>query len=60
MDNDTLMSWEWVFITDLEAWEKHCIRERACDNLQMCLAIKEKLDRRKIEEAEDMLYDLLQ
>lgn len=57
--DDTLMSGDWTFITDKEQSQKYCVEKRWCNNLQMCLAIKEKLDRKHIQEATDMLFDLL-
>lgn len=56
MRGDTLMAGDWTFILNKQQATKYCIEKRCCDNLQICLAIKEKLDRNKIDEAEDMLY----
>jgi len=51
---DTLMSWEWVFVNG-ETYEKYCIEQKCCKNVQQCLAISEKLSKRDIKWAEELL-----
>ena len=60
VNNDTLMAGDGTFILGKEQATKYCIEKRCCDNLQICLSIKEKLDRKRVGEAEDMLFELLE
>lgn len=56
---DTLMAWDGTFIIGKEQATKFCIGKQWCNNLTLCLAMKEKLDRKHLSEVEDMLYDLM-
>ena len=53
------MSGDGTFIIDKDQATKYCIGKRCCNNLQMCLAMKEKLDRKKSDEVEQMILDLM-